>query len=91
MVDSCFWAYVLLHWVENDGGLSICAGNIDTQSTKILEEERELSAEYEVGLVDSLAAFEKYQESGGDLTGLLAWRDHPNEADHGMIVLEILR
>jgi acyl-CoA thioesterase-1 len=33
---------------------------------------RELAAEYEVGLVDSLAAFEKYQESGGDLTNVLA-------------------
>ena len=52
---------------------------------------RDLAAEYEVGLVDSLAAFEQYQRQPADLTDLLAWRNHPNRYGHEIVVKEILR
>jgi acyl-CoA thioesterase-1 len=52
---------------------------------------RDLAAEYEVGLVDSLAAFEQYQRQPADLTDLLAWRNHPNKYGHAIVVREILR
>ena len=52
---------------------------------------RDLAEEYEVGLVDSLAVFEKYQESGGDLMNLLAWQNHPNKIGHNMVAMETLR
>ena len=32
--DSCLFLCVLIYWVETDGGLSICAGNGDSQSAK---------------------------------------------------------
>lgn len=52
---------------------------------------RNLAAEYEVGLVDSLAAFGQYQQQGGDLTNLLSWQNHPNGAGHEIVAREILR
>ena len=29
MDDSCFCAHVLLYWVENGTGLSVCPGNVE--------------------------------------------------------------
>ncbi len=52
---------------------------------------RDLAAQYEVGLVDSLAAFERHQHQLGTLTNLLSWRNHPNRAGHEIVVQEILR
>ena len=52
---------------------------------------RDLASEYEVGLVDSLAAFEQYQQQPADLTDLLAWRNHPNKYGHAIVAREILR
>jgi hypothetical protein len=52
---------------------------------------RALASEYEVGLVDSLVAFERYLEAGGDLSDLLAWPNHPNEAGHALVARELLR
>jgi len=52
---------------------------------------RDLASEYEVGLVDSLAAFEQYQQQPADLTDLLAWQNHPNKYGHAIVAREILR
>ncbi len=52
---------------------------------------RRLAAEYEVGLVDSLDAFEKYQENSGDLSDLLSWINHPNRNGHEVVARELLR
>jgi lysophospholipase L1-like esterase len=52
---------------------------------------RALADEYGVGLVDSLAAFERYLADGGDLSDLLAWSNHPNRAGHELVARELLR
>lgn len=52
---------------------------------------RALAQEYGVGLVDSLAAFERYCVQTGDLSDLLAWSNHPNRAGHELVARELLR
>lgn len=52
---------------------------------------RRLASYYEVGLVDSLAVYERYVESGGELTDLLSWPNHPNRKGHDLVALELLR
>jgi len=52
---------------------------------------RDLAAEYQVGLVDSLAACERYLQAGGDLSDLLSWPNHPNRAGHEIVARELLR
>jgi acyl-CoA thioesterase-1 len=51
---------------------------------------RGLAERYEIGLVDSLAAFEQYQQSG-DLSDLLSWVNHPNRKGHEIVARELLR
>ena len=46
---------------------------------------------YEVGLVDSFAAFESYVAAGGDPTDLLSWSNHPNRRGHEVVARELLR
>ena len=46
---------------------------------------RELAAEYKVGLVDSLAAFQKFTEAGGELGTLMAQKNHPNGKGHQLV------
>lgn len=55
------------------------------------EQIRSLADEYGVGLVDSFALFEKHTESGGDLTDLLSWANHPNRIGHELVAQELLR
>ncbi len=52
---------------------------------------RALAAQYEVGLVDSLAACEQYLQAGGDLSDILSWSNHPNRAGHEIVARELLR
>jgi lysophospholipase L1-like esterase len=52
---------------------------------------RELAARYEVGLVDSLASFDRYQQEDGHLTDLLSWSNHPNRGGHEIVARELLR
>lgn len=52
---------------------------------------RNLADEYHIGLADSFAAFEKYIVSGGDITDLLSWSNHPNGKGHELIAQELLR
>jgi len=46
---------------------------------------REVAAEYKVGLVDSLAAFQKFTEAGGELGTLMAQKNHPNGKGHQLV------
>ena len=55
------------------------------------EQIRRLAAEHEVGLADSLAAFDHYMECGGDLSDLLSWSNHPNRRGHELVAEELLR
>lgn len=55
------------------------------------EQIRELAAKHETGLVDCLAAFERYRDEAGDLTDLLSWSNHPNRRGHELVVRELLR
>ena len=52
---------------------------------------RRLAAEYEVGLADSLAAFDRALAQGTDLNSLLSWSNHPNRAGHEIVAREIAR
>ena len=52
---------------------------------------RRLAREYDVGLVDSLAVFEKYQNEQGSLTDLMSWSNHPNAMGHEIVARELLR
>lgn len=52
---------------------------------------RDLAAQFSVGLVDSLAEFERHVQQGGDLTDLLSWANHPNRAGHELVARSLLR
>ena len=51
---------------------------------------RSLASDHEIGLSDSLAAFDEYQQQG-DLSDLLAWTNHPNRAGHELVARDLLR
>ncbi len=51
---------------------------------------RRLAQEYDVGLVDSLAVFEKYRDENA-LADLMSWSNHPNAEGHALIAREISR
>jgi hypothetical protein len=67
----------------------------DTETARMLQDHaaqiRGLAENHEIGLVDSLAAFARYQGGGGDLTDLLSWSNHPNRAGHEVVARELLR
>jgi len=49
-----------------------------------------LAEEYSVGLADSFKAFEDYVASGGQLTDLLSWPNHPNRKGHELVTRELM-
>jgi lysophospholipase L1-like esterase len=83
--------------------LILCTPTADkTQLPGAMEEERRplqehaalvrsLAAEYEVGLADSLAAFERYLRAEGELSDLMSWINHPNRDGHQLVATELLR
>lgn len=52
---------------------------------------RLMANEYQVGLVDSFAAFENYHVNVGEMSDLLSWYNHPNHKGHEMIASLLLR
>jgi len=50
-----------------------------------------LAAEYHVGLVDSLALFKNYVQSGGQLSDLMSQVNHPNRKGHELVAAEIVK
>ena len=55
------------------------------------EQVRRLADEYDVGLVDSLAAFEAYVADGGDISDLMTWLNHPNARGHAIVAERLTR
>lgn len=55
------------------------------------EQIRGLAVEYQVGLADSLLAFEKAVAAGEYLTNLLSWYNHPSSRGHQLVANEIAR
>lgn len=55
------------------------------------EQVRRLAAEYQVGLVDSYAAFNAYITGGGHVLDLLSHINHPNRLGHQLVARELLR
>ncbi|MFH1741899.1 MAG: SGNH/GDSL hydrolase family protein [bacterium] len=51
---------------------------------------RALAAEYEVGLVDSLAGFDQYQKETGNVSDLLSQINHPNRKGHDIVAERLL-
>ena len=66
------------------------AGDDREELPRHAQQIRELASEHEVALVDSLAAFEQYQQTG-DLSDLLSWANHPNRNGHQLVARELLR
>ncbi len=54
------------------------------------EQIRNLAAEYGVGLVDSLAGFDRYQKQGRDVKDLLSQINHPNRKGHDIVTRRFL-
>jgi len=52
---------------------------------------RRLAAEYQVGLVDSLAAFQVKAQAGARLEDLMSQGNHPNRAGHDLVVAGLLQ
>jgi lysophospholipase L1-like esterase len=52
---------------------------------------RQLAAELEVGLCDSLARYMGHIEGGGELKDLLSQSNHPNRRGHEMVVEEVVK
>lgn len=55
------------------------------------EQIRQLAAQYQVGLVDSLAAFKAETARGVPLNDLLAQKNHPNARGHALVVGELIK
>ena len=55
------------------------------------EQIRRLAAEYNVGLVDSLASFKALIKSGTPLANLMAQGNHPNRKGHEIVAAELLK
>lgn len=51
---------------------------------------RELAAEYQVGLVDSFAAYQQYISHGGKLDDLMSQVNHPNRCGHTLVADRLL-
>lgn len=52
---------------------------------------RRLAAEYGVGLVDSLAQYQRHARDGGQLKDLMAQGNHPNRKGHELVAVELLK
>lgn len=59
----------------------------DPQDPLVLQSEkvRALADKYQVGLVDSLAAFLQFESEGGELRSLMAQSNHPNRQGHELV------
>lgn len=55
------------------------------------EQIRRLAAEYNIGLVDSLAEFKRYVNSGNQLHDLMSQGNHPNRKGHDLVAAQLLR
>jgi lysophospholipase L1-like esterase len=82
---------ILLTPTADTSGLTDPAAERWTQLLKHAGQIRSLAAEYQVGLVDSLLAYEDYAQRSGDLTDLLSWSNHPNRRGHEIVATELLR
>jgi len=51
---------------------------------------RQLAEDHNVGLADSLTAFQDYAKDH-DLSDLLSWSNHPNRLGHELVARELLR
>ena len=65
-------------------GWRVCAAGVVAMSLW-------LAAEFSVGLVDSLAAFNDYVKAGGKLEDLMAQVNHPNRKGHDLVTRELLK
>jgi acyl-CoA thioesterase I len=54
------------------------------------EQIRNLARQYQTGLVDSLAAFQNFADSGGKLADLMSQSNHPNAAGHKLVAEQLL-
>jgi lysophospholipase L1-like esterase len=54
------------------------------------EQIRELAREHQTGLVDSLSAFQQFQNSDGNLAKLMSQSNHPNAAGHRLVAERLL-
>lgn len=52
---------------------------------------RDLAAQYHVGLVDSLAAFQQRVKDGTKLADLMSQGNHPNAAGHELVAVELMK
>lgn len=54
------------------------------------EQIRTLAAEHQVGLADSLAAFQRHAQEPGSMETLMSQRNHPNREGHALVVGELM-
>ena len=64
---------------------------LDEELNQHAEQIRGLAKEYNVGLIDSLAAFDKYINESGKVEDLLSQINHPNRKGHDLVTKELLR
>lgn len=55
------------------------------------EQIRKLAESYQIGLSDSFAAFDRFVQSGGQLSALLSYDNHPGRQGHGLIARELAK
>lgn len=65
--------------------------NPDDLLNKHAEQIRGLAKQYNVALVDSLAAFKAYTANGGQLKDLMSQGNHPNRKGHDLVAKELLQ
>ena len=63
------------------------ASSLNLQAEQI----KQLANEYNIGLVDSYAAFKQYVKNGRRLDDLMSQVNHPNREGHDLVVKELLR
>jgi lysophospholipase L1-like esterase len=69
----------------------IAAPELGCRIEQHAEQVKTLAEEYGIALVDSYGAFKSYCASGGELSDLLSWVNHPNRKGHELVADRIMQ
>jgi lysophospholipase L1-like esterase len=90
MIEKALAAHVKVLLLTPTGDLSSKLNDPNDPLNQHARQIRELAADYHVGLVDDLAAFQKYIADGVQLADVMAQGNHPNRKGHDLVVGELL-
>ncbi len=91
MIEAALAAHIKVVLLTPTADLSAKLDDPKDPLNQHAEQIRGLAVEYQVGLVDSLAAFKNYVHKGGNLPDLMAQVNHPNRKGNELVAAELLK